>query len=164
MATNGNSGLIHITTIESFPTSSALTGTATVANTSTAVVGVGSLYLSEIGGGNANDLSTPNKNISLGYLFDATNGEWRNIVSVLSDTIFYIDKVFTNSLAGATVRHIPSSRVMSLYYTDTGGGTGVVDGVALAANEGGGWQVAEFTNEPITPHIFTNCAVTYSYT
>jgi hypothetical protein len=163
MATNGNSGLIHITTIDSFPLSTTIAGTVTIANTETAVVGVGTTFLATIGGGNSNDLSIPNKNISLGYLFDATNGEWRNIVSVLSDTILYIDKVFTNSLAGAVVRHIPASRVMSLAYTDLGTGTGTCDGVTLAAGEGGAFEVVEFTNPPITPHIFTNVDLTYSY-
>ena len=164
MATNGNTGLIGFTTIDTFPLSTALSGTVTSPNNSTAVTGVGTLFLSEIGGGNLNDLSIPNNNISLGYIWNGTT-EWRTVTSVLSDTVLFIDKPFTVSLAaGSTIKHIPTSRVMSLSYTDRGGGTGVVDGVSLVASEGGGWQVAEFTNDPIVPHIFTNVDVTYSYT
>ena len=164
MATNGNTGLYRFTTIDTFPLSETLSGTVASPNDSTAVTGVGTLFLTEIGGCNPNDLSTPNNNVALGYIWNGST-EWRKVTAILSDTILYISSPFTVSLAaGSTVRYIPASRVMALSYSDTGGGTGVVDGVALAANEGGGWQVSEFTNPPIVPHIFTAVDVTYSYT
>lgn len=152
MAIPTNAPFISFTTLDTFPLSESLTGTVTSPNNSTAVIGVGTLFLTEIGGGNANDLSTPNKNVSLGYLWNGTT-EYRRITSVFSDTILYIESEFTVSLAASTVRHIPESRAMSISWEDVSGGGGKINGVTLISGEYGEAIVVEFTNRPIQPVI-----------
>jgi len=153
MAIPTNTPFISYTTLDTFPLSEALTGTVTSPNDSTAVTGVATLFLSEIGGGNANDLSTPNNNTSLGCLWNGST-EYRKITSVFSDTVLYIDSAFTVSLAaGSTVRHIPESRAMSISWEDVSGGGGTINGVTLISGEYGEAGVHEFTNRPIQPII-----------
>lgn len=160
MATNGNTGLIAFTSIDTFPLSQPVVGTISGTTTYTAIVGVGTAFTAI--GYTGKDLTIKEQR-PLGYLFDASHSEWRQIISIESDTLLYIDKPFSNALTGATIRWIPQSRVRSLAFTDIGN-SGVVDGVSLASNEGGGWEIRNFGDPPITPHIFTNCNVTYSYT
>jgi len=165
MATSyGNTLILQYTTQDSYPLSKSLTGTVSAVTPSVAIIGVGTLFTTEIGGYNGNDLTKPNTTSSLGSLWDVTNGEWRNIVSVESNTLLFIAEPFSNTLVGATVKYIPASRVRSIAFTDTGAGTGNVDGVALVANEGGGWQQIDYIDKPIDPHLFTNVTVTVSFT
>lgn len=151
-----NIPFLAYTTLDTFPLSEALTSTVTSPNDSTAVTGAATLFLSEIGGGNPNNLSIPNNNISLGYLWNGSN-EYRRVVSVESDTLLFIDSPFTVSLAaGSTVRYIPPSRAMSIGWVDgTAGSTGggKVNNITLAAGEYEEANVHEFTNRPLQPII-----------
>lgn len=145
--------ILYSGNIDTFPLSTALTGTVTAPDIE--VVGVGTLFLSECGGGNTNDLSIPIQKQGLGYLFNGTT-EYRKIVSVLSDNLLYIESPFTVALAGASVKRIPESRTMSIGWVDataTSIGGGVVNGVTLVGGEYEEANVHEFTNRPIRPII-----------
>ncbi len=157
-----------ITTVESMPLSEAITGSVSVTNTSTAVTGVGTVFLTEIGGGNPNNLLVPNKNSSYGFLWDYTNTEYRKIMSVESDTLLFIEKPFTNNLVGSTVKQIPSSRLKMITWDDhSGSGGGLVNGLALAANESSGVSGEDYRNTVVDPIMFDGqsgaIAVTISY-
>lgn len=156
MATNyGNTFNDIFSGVESLPLSQALTGTFSVPAGQTAVTGTGSLLLTEVGYTGVTSLSTPSANASLGYLWDTTNGEWRQVTDVLSDTLCFIEKGFTNAQVGATLKYIPQTRLKSITYTDdSGAGGGKVNGKTLTANESGGWSAEDWRNTHVTPTLF----------
>lgn len=158
----GNTQIIQITTIDTIPLSGTIAGTVTAVAGSTAITGTATDFTTSVGY-TGTDIKKAVR-MPLGYLWDVTNNEWRIVTSVENDTLLFVQEGFSNALAAATVRHIPASRLKALSFTDTGAGNGVVDGISLVANEGGGWALSNTINNPIEPHIFTNCTVTLSYT
>lgn len=167
MSSYTNSNNYLITTLETLPLSSSLTGTVSVVNTKTAVVGVATLFTTEIGYSGSDISIQSTSPTKLGWLWDTTNGEIRRITDVLSATLLYIEEPFTNNLAGATVKLVPVSRYKAIEWTDTGGGGGEVNGIALSPAESGGVFAGDFRNTNVDPIIFDgtggDIAVTVSY-
>ena len=161
MAFSSNAPILNYTTLDTFPLSEALTGTAT--STGTIVVGVGTLFTTEIGY-NGDD-STIERKLDLGYIWNGAD-EWRQVTDVISDTLLYIESAFTAPLAATTISRIPTCRATQVQYNMVTGGS--IDGVAsISTTQSGTWKIAEFTNKPIQPHIIdgaigkVNLIVTY---
>jgi hypothetical protein len=147
MAFSSNAPILQYNSLDTFPLSEALTGTAT--STGTIVVGVGTLFTTEIGY-NGDDNSIVRKP-DLGYIWNG-NDEWRQVTDVISDTLLYIESAFTTPLAATDISRIPTCRAtMVEYYSNTA--TGTIDGVDIKFDEFGTWKISEFTNKPIQPHI-----------
>lgn len=150
-----NLPFISYTTLDTFPLSESVSGTVSATTTATAVTGVGTAFKTDIGYSNTNDLSAVMSSESLGYLWNGTD-EYRKISDVISDTVLFIESPFTVALAGATVRHIPESRAMSIGWVDataTSIGGGKVNNITLVAGEYEEGNVHEFTNNPLKPII-----------
>ena len=151
MSNTTNSPILTYTGLDSFPLSSALTGTFTSVASTTTVNGAGTLLTTEI----------PNQSDSYGYLWDTASGDWRKITEILSPTLCTIDTPFTTNGAGRTMKWIPQTRAREVGYSDIAGGGGTIDGVTLVAGEGGSWGNIDISEPPIAPHIIngTNGAI-----
>ncbi len=137
MATNyANTKLSAYTTIDTAP-NRYQTLTGTVVSSGVFVVGTGTLFLTEIGGDQGVGFPSTSSYID-SWLFNGTN-EVRRIVGVVDNTHLVLEAAFTVNLAGGagSVKWIPASRTMQMSWICIAGG-GIVDGVTLGANEGGG--------------------------
>ena len=148
-----NAPILQYTTLNTFPLSVSLTGTAT--STGTIVVGVGTLFTTEIGY-NGDDNSIVRKP-DLGYIWDGAN-EWRQVTDVISDTLLYIESPFTTPLSADTIKRIPTCRATQVeYYSQSADGS--IDSIPLKTDQFGVWKISEFTNKPIQPHIIDGGSV-----
>jgi hypothetical protein len=111
--------------------------TGTVVSDGIFVVGTGTLFTSEIGGGLGNlgtgTVITPRRS----WLFNGTD-ELRRIVDVVDDTNLVLEEAFTVDLAGAAVMLVPESKAFQMSYLALAAG-GIVDGITLVDGERGGW-------------------------
>jgi hypothetical protein len=152
MAFSSNAPVLEYKSVDTFPLSETLTGTVT--SNGKIVVGVGTLFTTEIGY-NGDDNSIVRKP-DLGYIWNglsgAGGGEWRQVTDVISDTLLYIDSEFDTPLTADVIKRIPTCRATKVDYLGHEG-TPSIDGIDVKLGENGFWKIAEFTNKPIQPHI-----------
>lgn len=124
---------------DTFPQSTALTGTVSTANNKTLIIGVGTLFSSELQVGE--------------WIFDTTNSEIKQIQSIQSDTELTLKEPFTNSLSGATVKRTPRQtyRMASFRIDDTA--TAKIDGIEFLANQSGTMGLDEVSRKRPNPII-----------
>lgn len=114
-----------------------LTGTMTTSGKF--VTGVGSLFLTEIGGdGGVGQPTLVGGDLNNGWLFDGS-GEVRRITGVTDNTHLTIETGFTlDIVAGRVIRYVKPSRTKQMSYVVISG-TVIVDGVSMSTGEGSGW-------------------------
>lgn len=78
---------------DTFPSSTALTGTVTSVNRKDKILGVGTLFTSELQTGD--------------YLYSPVNSEVREIIGIVNDLELTIDSPFTADLAAESARKTP---------------------------------------------------------
>lgn len=114
-----------------------LTGTLTTSGKF--VTGVGSLFLSEIGGDAGVGAATiVGGDLNNGWLFDGS-GEVRRITGVTDNTHLVLEAGFTlDIVAGRIIKYVKPSRSKQMSYVVISG-TVIVDGVSMTSAEGSGW-------------------------
>lgn len=125
---------------DTFPRSSAKTGTIAIASGSTQVNGTSTLFLTEMKIG--------------GYLFNATDNEVRRIENIVSATSLSIDKPFTSVISGAAPVYVPESECVEVsVFIPTGLTAGEIDGVSFPAGVGITWGKTGRTTSARRDHI-----------
>lgn len=114
-----NSNIISISTDTTLPAYAVKTGTLSETAGSKEIAGTGTLFTTETKIGD--------------WIVDLTNHEMRRIVGIGSNTACNVDNSFSNTLAGVTVKIIPSSRVVKIDGICVAGG-GKIDTVTLPTN------------------------------
>lgn len=125
---------------DTFPVSSALTGTITKANNGELIIGSGTAFGTELQIGE--------------WLFIAAIDEVRQIRSIASDTELYLYRAFDGAVSGATARRTPRQTYMSISWkvTDTTDAA-KINGISQAAGTSATLefdQVGRIRPKPIT--------------
>jgi len=114
--------------------------TGTISTNGIFVTGVGTLFTTEIGGGDIQPPMTATKVFQdRSWLFDGT--EVRRITAVVDDTHLTLEEAFTTPLVAVAVKFVRASRAMQMSYLALTAG-GIVDGNTLIASEFGGFGLA----------------------
>lgn len=124
---------------DTFPVSSALTGTITKANNGELIVGSGTLFSTELQTGE--------------WLFIAAIDEVRQIRSISSDTELYLYRAFTGAVSGATARKVPRQTYMSVSWKNVDTDACKINGISQAAGTSATLefdQVGRVRPKPIT--------------
>ena len=103
---------------DSVPAASLGSGTITSVNNGQ-IEGVGTSFLTEAEIGD--------------WVYIKAQNEFRKILSIPSDTVLYIDGVFTVPLAGSAFDITPKSKFTSIAWLINGGSDAKIDGVTIAA-------------------------------
>lgn len=129
-----NDQFITVTTKRTIPDQqTALTGTVSAVAGAVTVVGVGTIFQTEIGSG-ISQVQAPSKVAQNGFLVDLTNSELRRVSQVIDDTTLLLESGFTNALAGATIYYVPSSKAKFMGIT-CNTATVTVNGATLPAGQ-----------------------------
>ncbi len=109
-----------------FPRSVAKTGTISITAGDKTVIGVGTLALTEFNIGD--------------YVYILADSEIRKITSISSNTVFYIDRPFTNAVAAANLVVTPQSEYCEIAVCiPSASAAGVLDGNVLPPGIGITW-------------------------
>ncbi len=111
-----NSNILSITTDTTLPTYITKTGTLSVTANTKEITGVGTLFTTETKVGD--------------WIIDLTNHEMRKITAIGTNLACTVDNNFSNTLSGATVKIIPSSRVVSILF-NCASGSAVIEGITI---------------------------------
>ena len=109
---------------DTYPLSSALTGTFNITSGSTQGNATGGALLSEAKVG--------------GWLYDKTNSEIRRITSISDNNTFTIDHAFSNAQVGTTLYFTPDESLVEISIAFVPS-NGIVNNKALVANLGFSW-------------------------
>lgn len=130
---------------DTFPVSTSLTGTVSSANNGEFLVGVGTLFGTELEIGD--------------WIYIAANNEFRQVRSISSNTELYLYKAFTTPLSGATPRRIPCQTYKSISWAIDSTGTAKINNFTFEANKSGtlGFdEVGRVRPDPILIDTTTN--------
>lgn len=107
---------------DTFPISTALTGTVTAAGPAR-LIGTGTLFTTQLQVGE--------------WVYIAANTECRQIKHILSDTELVLDQAFAAAVSGATPRRVPRQTWRGISWLINGTTTAVIDGQTFEAGKSG---------------------------
>lgn len=138
-----------LTSQDSIPLSTAGTGTITSVNNKRKIVGVGTLFTTEV------EIDE--------YIYIIAQAEFRKVVSIESDTELTLDIKFTTDLTGSAYKITPRPMYKEVSWEVTGAGNAAIDGVTFVQNDSGtiaGTTCGSFGQNIFVPPIDINAAGT----
>lgn len=128
--------VIEYSSKDTFPASSAVSGTASTTHRKDMIVGSSTTFLTAYQTGE--------------WLYDATNDQMARVERVVSNTEMYLDRELTTALSGATIRKTPSNPYTFISVCPKGDVCDI-DGVEHAVDEAVTWarQKGQKRPEPI---------------
>ena len=117
---------------ETFPQSSALTGTISSVNDGTLIIGVGTLFLTELSRGE--------------WIYVAAETEIRQVREVMSDTELILEREFTNTLSGATPRLTPRQTYREISWRIDSAASAKIDNIEMQAGQAGTLSLTRVNN------------------
>lgn len=110
---------------DTFPQSTALTGTITAVGNNEQIVGTGTLFTTELQVGE--------------YIYIAAQSCFRKIRSITDDTNLYLypTQSFPSAVSGATPRRVPKNTYHSISWAIDADGTAKIDNITFPASQSG---------------------------